>query len=67
MELVLLPVGSVSNVDDLPHLANLEGLARASGLKQNGTEPRCICSLKIESLAEYTGLVPALRVGGFKQ
>ena len=41
---------------------NLEGLARACGVRQNVSQPRCVAALKVECLAEYPGLLPTPRV-----
>jgi hypothetical protein len=40
----------------------LEGLARARGLKQSISQPRCVAALKVEGLAEHPSFVPAARV-----
>ena len=39
--------------------ANLGGLAGAYSFEQNIAQPRCVASVKAESLPEYPGLVPA--------
>jgi len=49
--------------------ANLANPGRfgAYGFEQNMAQPRCVASLKAESLPEYAGLVPAAGCNGFKQ
>jgi hypothetical protein len=39
-----------------------EGFGGTCGFEQSVAQPRCIAPLKIESLAEYPGLMPTARV-----